>query len=151
MVRRYFIKIETKFQNRKYEPAVPYIDEDRKCRVWVEKVFRGKLYDKQFVIERTSYKSDYILLSKEQEKSYCNSNPIKVKLIDPYMDLPPLLKELVSKETKQKNPQMKVRLNNSLFTNSRIAKEGEKPDVRLKMGLGDPVESCKHLYDNCKI
>lgn len=109
------------------------------------------MYDKQFVIESASYKSDYKLLSKEEEASYCKTIPIKVKLIDPFMDLPPLLRELVSKETKEKNPQMKVKLNDSRFTHSRIAEEGETPDVRLQMGLGEPAEGSRHLYDGCKI
>lgn len=67
------------------------------------------------------------------------------------MDLPPLLRELVSKETKEENPMMKVKLNESLFSNSRLAKEGEVPDIKIKIGLGTPHPNAKSLYEGLNI
>lgn len=135
-------------QNRKYEPAVPFIDEDRKCRVWVEKVFRGRKLPKECCIESASYKMDYRLLSKNEEAEYCKIIDVPVKLISPTMGLPPLLREFILREeTGSTDPQMRVKCNKSTLTNSRIAKEGETANIILQLGLGEPSKDSRYLYE----
>lgn len=136
----------TQFQNRKYEPAIPFIDEDRKCRVWVEKVFRGKKLEKISCIESVSYKNDYRLIPKHEEADYKDSE-VPMKLISPIMSLPPLLREFVMKETGESDPLMPVKCKKGIMTNSRLAKDGEKADIHLAIGLGKPSEKCRYLYD----
>lgn len=123
-------------------PVVETMDENRKMKVWVQKVFRGKLYPNPVEIERASYKSDYRLLPKNEEKDYCQildeySND-KI-LIAPTMDLPPLLKEMITKEKGEKNPKMNVKIKDGHNKLHRIAKEDETPTLEIPINIGKPL------------
>lgn len=94
---------------------------------------------------------DYRLLSKNEEAEYCKILDVPVKLVSGTMGLPPLLREFIIRETGEKNPQMRVKCNKSTLTNSRLAEEGETPNVILQMGLGEPSESSRYLYEGILI
>lgn len=114
----------------------------------VEKTFRGVTAPKPVVIFSSSYKADFQLIPKDEEAEYCKaSQAIKEVIIAPEMDLPPLLKEFVSEETKNDSPKMKVHFKQNMNKLSRLAKEGEKPNLEVPIGLGTPVSP--KLYENC--
>lgn len=117
----------------------------------MQKVFRGHIFEKPIWVSVASYKTDYRLLSKKEEAEYCKTKPIPIKLIAPHMDLPPLLKEFVMKETGNGNPKMKVHMKEKIFTFSRLAKEGETPDIELEMGLGKPHPKGVSLYEGLNV
>lgn len=111
-------------------------------RVLVEKVFRGRKYEKPVWIESASYKTDYRLLSKKEEIDYCKiqmSDAENIKLIDPQMEFPPLLKEFLIKETGNENIKLDVYLKRGHNKFYRLAKEGEKPNVTIPMNIGKPA------------
>lgn len=123
-------------------PVEESYDINRKTKVWVEKVFRGRLYEKPVVIESVSYKYDYRLLSKKEEKDYCQVIEKQANskvLIAPTMDMPPLFRELISREKGIENPQMPVKIRNTDNKNYRIAQEGETPTLKLTIDIGKPV------------
>lgn len=114
----------------------------RKVKVTCEKVFRGKRFEKPTIIEAASYKTDFRLLSKKEEKDYCQvigTHSSEEKLLSPEMDLPPLLKELLIKEGKT-NLKMKTVIQKDILNKKhRIAKEGETPNVEVTINIGKPV------------
>lgn len=116
--------------------------------MWVEKVFRGKQYPKPFCIHAVSYKEDYRLLSKKEEAEYCKLANREEKILPREMELPPLLKAFVIKETGQTDVKMPVKIRKSPFKNFRLAEEGETPNVELVMGVGTPHPTAKSLYAN---
>ncbi|KAL1129176.1 hypothetical protein AAG570_013706 [Ranatra chinensis] len=70
-------------------------EEPRKVRVWAEKVFRGQRYPKLVEVYSVSYKADYRLVPKHEEKALwerVDATPNKEKLLPEYMDFPPLMK-----------------------------------------------------------
>lgn len=117
----------------------------------MEKVFRGKKFDKPIWIEGQTYKGDFRLLSKKEEVSYCTTANREEKILAPYMELPPLLKEFVMKETGISDTKMKVQHKSNRFTNARLAKEGEKPTLEIEMGIGKPHPTGASLYEGLKI
>ena len=114
----------------------------RKMRVTVEKVFRGLRHETPTVIESASYKTDYRLLSKKEEKDYCQvlgNMTHEKKIIPSEMDLPPLLRELLIKEGKT-NLKMITKVRDDKKNNTfRVAKEGETPTQELTIGLKNPT------------
>jgi small subunit ribosomal protein S34 len=123
-------------------PVNESIDDVRKMKVWVQKVFRGRLFKNPVLIESASYKCDYKLLSKKEEKDYCQiltENSQDVKLIAPEMEVPPLLKELISRETGKNDVKMKLSLKYSYNKQYRIAQEDEKPTVQFPINIGKPL------------
>lgn len=106
-------------------------------------------------MDSVTYKTDYRLLSKKEEADYCKLADRPVKIIDPLMDLPPLLKEFVKKETGQANPRMKVHRtvskSNPYNATARIAEEGEKPNFEIPMGVGEPHPTGTSLYEGIKL
>ncbi|KAG5676760.1 hypothetical protein PVAND_006569 [Polypedilum vanderplanki] len=116
--------------------------ENRKIKVVAEKVFRGKKYANPVVIESASYKTDYRLLSKKEENDYCQilcDQKDNVKIIEPEMEFPPLLKEFLIKETGNKDIKMKVHLKKGHNKNHRLALEGEKADIKIPIDIGKPI------------
>lgn len=108
----------------------------------VEKVFRGRKYDKPVWIEGASYKTDYRLLSKKEEAEYCKiekKESENIKLIDPKMEFPPLLKEFLVKETGNKDIKLDVFFKRGHNKFYKLAKEGEKPNVTIPMNIGKPA------------
>lgn len=113
----------------------------------MEKVFRGVKYPNPVNMLNVSYKTDYRLIPKEQEKQF-TSRPLKSlneakgkKLLPQSMDLPPLLHRLISKETGNPHPKITVILNKTDENLYRFAEADETPTVQFppNMGLGQPV------------
>lgn len=119
--------------------------------MWVEKVFRGKKYDKPICIELSSDKPDFKLLSKKDEADYCKLVNREEKILPVFMDLPPLLREFVEKETGRKDIKIKIHHKESLFKNSRVAKDGEKPNVEVPISVGKPHPKGVGLYQGIDI
>lgn len=114
----------------------------------VEKTFRGVTGLKPVEIFSSSYKADFKLIPKDEEAEYCKSVQTKKELlISSEMEMPPLLREFISDETKQINPKMKVHFKENINKFSRLAKKGEKPNIEIPIGLGTPVSP--KLYENC--
>lgn len=92
-------------------------------------------------LERASYKTDYRLLSKKEELDYCKVEKTEkdIKLINPEMEFPPLLKQFLIKETGNENIKLKVHLKGGHNKFYRLAKEGEKPDITIPMDIGKPA------------
>ncbi|KAL9699498.1 hypothetical protein quinque_002939 [Culex quinquefasciatus] len=124
-------------------------EETRKVKVTVEKTFRGRKYPKLVEIDSVSYKADYRLLHKHEEEAYCQGQARAEKIIPSEIDLPPLLREFVQRETGKVDPKIVVKMkpgHNSIY---RLAREGEKPNVNISMGLGKPASPS--LYANCEL
>lgn len=117
----------------------------------VEKVFRGQKYPKPILINSVSYKSDYRLLPKKEEAEYCKFTERETRLIAPLMDLPPLLRAFVEKETGRKDIKMKVVHKEKLQTPARLVKEGEVPTLEIPIGLGKPHPTATSLYEGLSI
>lgn len=125
-------------------PVNETMDDVRKMKVWVQKVFRGKLFENPVLIESVSYKCDYKLLSKIEERDYCQilGNHTKDEvLIAPKMELPPLLKELIARETGKTDIKMNVKIFDTHNKKHRLAKEGEKPTLEIPINIGKPKVS----------
>lgn len=67
------------------------------------------------------------------------------------MDLPPLLKEMVKKETGVAEPKMKVRFHPAPYKSTRVAKEGEKPDITFSINIGKPHPKGVKLYEGVQL
>jgi len=84
---------------------------------------------------------------KKEETSYCKIADREERIISPYMELPPLLKEFVMKETGRSDVKMKVVHKKKIYGNSRLASEGETPNVEVAMGVGKPHPTATSLYE----
>lgn len=129
----------------------------RKVRVWVESTFRGVKQPGITAISRSSPKSDFILIPKDEEANICgrkvDTNKSTV-ILPRTMEFPPLLKELILRDNKIdksfKTPRLEVCYNRtSTETKYRIAEEGETPTFELPVGLGTPVSP--ELYEGVKL
>ncbi|XP_016977506.1 uncharacterized protein LOC108043347 [Drosophila rhopaloa] len=122
--------------------------EIRKVRVTVEKTWRGVTQPKPVEIYSTSYKADYELVPQGEEGKYLNNNKkLEPVVLPTKLDLPPLLRELVSEETGNPNPQMKVHHKVTHNKLSRLAKDGEKPSINFELGVGQPKPVSAKLYE----
>ncbi|CAO1334244.1 unnamed protein product [Diamesa hyperborea] len=126
--------------------AVPH-EENRKVKVTVEKVFRGRKYPKPVEIYSASYKTDYRLLSKSEESDYCKIVDCKEKIIPQTMDFPPLLKHFLMQETGKTEAELKLKVVHKEGRDkiSRLAKDGETPNINLSINVGKP--SSANLYE----
>ncbi|XP_066150319.1 small ribosomal subunit protein mS34 [Euwallacea fornicatus] len=123
----------------------------RNVRVLVQKTFRGKTIKDPILIESTSYKTDYRLIPKHEETTYCKltqpSEPTAQKILPRTMEFPPLLRELIKREcistkgqVENKDLQLEISYNKrSLNSKYVIAKEGQEATEKFVMGLGKPV------------
>jgi small subunit ribosomal protein S34 len=72
------------------------LQDNRKVRVWAEKVFRGRKYPKIVEVCSVSYKADYRLIPKDEEEEYCKTESLltldKVKILPRTVPFPPLLR-----------------------------------------------------------
>ncbi|KAH8257367.1 hypothetical protein KR038_007837 [Drosophila bunnanda] len=122
--------------------------EVRKVRVTVEKTWRGVKQPKPVEIYSTSYKADYELVPEDQEAKYLNNNKkLEPVILPTKTDLPPLLREYVTEETGERNPQMKVHFKLTHNKLARLAQEGEKPTVSFGVSLGQPKPVSTKLYE----
>ncbi len=119
-------------------------------KVLVERVFRGHKFEKPVEVYSTSYKADYRLLSKNEEKDYCQEVKKEFKILPQYIDFPPLLKEYLVDEG-HKDPKMKLIQKNERNKFSRIAKDGETPNTEVPIGLGTPDKSAMSLYEGIEL
>lgn len=118
----------------------------RRVAVYVERVFRGKKYPDTLIM-RASYKTDYRLVPKEEEVKYCEIAETKKdeKIFPRIMTFPPLMRELILREAKaadkelKEEPQMEIKYRISVNNHTRIAEEGETPNVEFTIGLGTPA------------
>ena len=134
-------------------PSLKILQQRRQVNVWVEKVFRGKKYETPINIRASSYKADFRVLSKAEEAEYCKEQPREERIISPVMDLPPLLKEFVMKETGRDDIKMKVhhKQSKASLSTARLAEKGEKPNVFIAMGIGKPHPKSKSLYEGLEL
>ncbi|XP_055627805.1 uncharacterized protein LOC129769509 [Toxorhynchites rutilus septentrionalis] len=124
-------------------------EETRKVKITVEKTFRGRKFPKLVEINSVSYKADYRLLHKHEEQGYCRTLEQEEKIIPREIDMPPLLRDFIAKETGKSNPKLEIRIKPGHNNVYRLAKEGESPNVELSMGIGKPASPS--LYANCDI
>lgn len=102
----------------------------------VEKTFRGRHYPNPVEIFSASYKPDYQLIPKHMEAEFCKVTPTRVeKVLPTEIELPPLLRVFVEKETGEKNPKIPLKLKQTKEKFYRLAKDGEKPTMDVGMGL----------------
>jgi len=76
-----------------------------------------------------------------------NKKKLEPVVLPTKIDLPPLLRELVSEETGNPNPQMKVHYKLTHNKLARLAKDGEKPTINFELGLGQPKPVSAKLYE----
>lgn len=117
----------------------------------VDKVFRGTKFEKPVWVGIVSYKADFRLLSKKEEDSYCKTATREEKIIAPFMEFPPLLKEFVMKETGRSDVRLKVKHKPKIYSNARLAEEGETPNTEVVMGVGKPHPTASKLYEGLNI
>lgn len=124
-------------------------------RVLVEETFRGRTMSEPVHLDNISYKTDHRLIPKDEEAEYCKweDDAKPPKILPRVMDFPPLLKQLIMRETKgeiNNDPKMEIVYHPKVRTSKlyRIAQEGEVPDVTFDCGLGTPVSPS--LYENIK-
>ncbi|CAH1400075.1 unnamed protein product [Nezara viridula] len=116
------------------EPGV-----DRRVRAWVEKVFRGRRYPKLIELHRVSYKADYRLIPKSDEKELwdkVNSLEPKVKILPSSKPFPPLLAELIKEEIEAKGltytePNLKIKFQKGRENFYKSAEEHEVPNAQV--------------------
>ncbi|XP_075978594.1 mitochondrial ribosomal protein S34 [Anticarsia gemmatalis] len=124
-------------------------EERRRVRVWVEKTFRGKPLPKLTEIYRTSYKTDYKLIPKNEEAkllaSVNNVHNHPEVILPNSVEMPPLMKKFIIKDHENKGLEivtdftMPISYNHSPNRVKRIAKGDEKPTAQFSMGLGTPA------------
>lgn len=135
------------------QPTEPNMN--RKVIVLVENVFRGEKSPTLETMEGSTYKTDYILIPKDEEKKYTDfTATVTKKIVPKTMNFPPLLEKLIMRQQKaaglsiDKKPMLNIDYNLTGFKRYRIAEEGEKPTVDFTMGLGTPASPS--LYANIK-
>ncbi|XP_046633132.1 28S ribosomal protein S34, mitochondrial-like [Daphnia pulicaria] len=128
--------------------AEPLMDEENLFgRVLVEKVFRGKSFG-EFDLSKTAYKNDFKLIPKDEEEFYL-SRTMKAedveklkKPLPEFIQFPPLLREMISKQEKNPNPLLRAVYNCS--PNNTVHVEPGK------ICNNKQIENAKasHLYEN---
>lgn len=134
-------------------------EERRRVRVWVEKTFRGCTLPKLTEIYRTSYKTDYQLVPRNDEKNLLRSmeqyNNRTVEILPNTIEMPPLMKKFIVKDHERKGLDplkdfvMPITYNHSPNRIHKIAKGDEKPSIQFTMGLGKP--SSLTLYEGIEL
>ncbi|KAJ0178348.1 hypothetical protein K1T71_006171 [Dendrolimus kikuchii] len=133
-------------------------EERRRVRVWVEKTFRGHTLPKLNEIYRTSYKTDYQLIPKNEEKkllSLLEQYKRSVEVLPNSIEMPPLMKKFIIKDHERKGLEpvkeftMPITYNHSPNRIHRIAQGNEKPTVQFTMGLGKPASPS--LYEGVNL
>lgn len=130
-------------------------NENRKVIALVERTFRGKMFPIPVQIDRASYKTDYILVPKDEEHKYMHWNVSSNERILPRtMEFPPLLEKLIIQQKQiekiltEEDLKLTICYNLTGFKNYRIAQKGEKSTVEYTMGLGKSISPS--LYANIK-
>ncbi|XP_078035629.1 LOW QUALITY PROTEIN: mitochondrial ribosomal protein S34 [Augochlora pura] len=118
-------------------------DNTRKVVVLVEKTFRGQTVAKPVQLDSVTYKTDYVLIPKDEESHYLNvSNQQTVKYMPSKTEFPPLLKEILIREAKQAEleypegePKLRLRYNLRGVKNYKIAEDQETPTIDVEMSM----------------
>lgn len=106
----------------------------------MERTFRGKTFPKLVEVYSTSYKTDYQLIPKSEEANVCRPwKEPEEKVLPQHIEFPPLFRELITRETGQQNPQLKLKVKQHTNNTVRVAKDGETPTIQVTMGLGEPA------------
>ena len=110
----------------------------RKVVALVERTFRGETSKNPVQIDSVSYKSDYVLIPKDQEARYLTAtNQRAHKLLPATTEFPPLLKEILIRQANQAGelcadePKLQLKYNFKGMKIYRLAKDGETPTVHL--------------------
>ncbi|RZF35886.1 hypothetical protein LSTR_LSTR013167 [Laodelphax striatellus] len=117
----------------------------RKCRVWVEKVFRGRHYPALIEIEAVSYKPDYRLIPRAEEaklKAAVAATPLRERTAPAAVPFPPLLKTIIMDEMKQKGIELK---SEPLLSLTEVLKQGRENIAKI---AGEPSESSEYSDKN---
>ncbi|KAI5697643.1 28S ribosomal protein S34, mitochondrial [Diaphorina citri] len=127
----------------------------RKVMVYVASVFRGVLEPEVQEIFATSYKPDYRLIPKHEEQEWLRrtgKGEKKIQYIDPWVDMPPLLKKVVARdlELENKTPEpnsfrMKVSFLETCNNLKREADENHPADIKIESFFGTPLSP--ELYE----
>lgn len=117
------------------------LDNTRRVKVTVEKTFRGRQYPKPVEIFSTSYKADYELVPKHEEAAFCKITtvPRMEKVLPREIEMPPLLRAFVAKETGIQNPMIPLKLKHTREKFYHLAKDGEQPTIEVGMALTKPL------------
>ncbi|XP_076627182.1 mitochondrial ribosomal protein S34 [Colletes latitarsis] len=137
--------------------TLPHVNDNphypRKIVALVERTFRGKTADKPVQIESVSYKADYVLVPKDQEERYLNaSSKLPEKILPRTTNFPPLLKELLIRQAKQKGeplteePKLPIKYNLHGMKHYRIAEENETPTYNIDITRSTTL----YLDDKCE-
>ncbi|XP_069953721.1 small ribosomal subunit protein mS34 isoform X2 [Cherax quadricarinatus] len=120
----------------------PHKDEDNmRGKILVERVFRGKNCGVAN-ISKAAYKTDFRLIHKHEEAKYleayqrCVNTSRERKIFPRTMEMPPLLK-FVAKREGHASDVLQIKMANK-NNNSRVAEEGEEPNVEVSIGLTTP-------------
>lgn len=123
-------------------------DDVRKVRVWVEKTFRGRKSPELVEMFANTYKADYKLIPKHEEEDYCKCNNPKVeyKILPRTMSFPPLLRELIIREMKEKDeiveePQLTIVYSKNEDSRYRAAEGDEVPTTTFQERFSKAVTS----------
>ncbi|XP_039285019.1 28S ribosomal protein S34, mitochondrial isoform X1 [Nilaparvata lugens] len=113
----------------------------RKCRVWVEKVFRGRHYPDLIEIEAVSYKPDYRLIPRSEEaklKAAVAATPPRQSIAPAAVPFPPLLRTLILDEMKQKGIELK---SEPLLSLTEVLKQGRENIAKIEGDLSQSDDS----------
>lgn len=95
-------------------------EENRKVRVYVERVFRGLRYEKPIELESTSYKTDYQLMPIDWTPPALPE--VKIREVKGTIELPPLLMEYIKRDWETNEvPPVPVKLQNGVNNRYKIA------------------------------
>uniref|UniRef100_A0A1B6EQ94 28S ribosomal protein S34, mitochondrial n=1 Tax=Cuerna arida TaxID=1464854 RepID=A0A1B6EQ94_9HEMI len=152
----------TYFRILKVETLPPPTDtrDLRKVRAYTEKVFRGRKSEKIFEICHESWKPDYVLVPKSEEKTLIEKAEAAAKTVTKRslpstIPFPPLLQELIIQERIAKGlpsdeePRMKVIIRQKDISGEdlmyHLAEDDETPSIDYKGGKGKPISP--QMYD----
>ena len=119
----------------------------------MEKVFRGKLYPEPYKIYGATYKTDYRLVPKDQEKDFCKPPQgciENTKIFPNTISLPPLLNEVIMADLKARGEQVDgdlqipLILEESLQNRYCLAKIGDRPNMKIEYTISR--EKAPNIY-----
>lgn len=124
-------------------------EENRKVKIWVEKTFRGKKAPKLVEMCSVTYKTDFKLIPKDEEASYCQRKGVEIKSVERILPnaipFPPLLRELIINdlllkgEVIKEEPKLYLKYRNGRENHAKVADDKNTPNVEVISGLGTPV------------
>uniref|UniRef100_A0A0V0G915 Putative mitochondrial ribosomal protein n=1 Tax=Triatoma dimidiata TaxID=72491 RepID=A0A0V0G915_TRIDM len=109
---------------------------DRKVRVYVEKVFRARRYPQVVEMESVTYKADYRLVPKSEEKSLWErvaSIKQSERILPDNVPFPPLLNHMLEQERSSAAQALRLKLIVKQGPDNfyRICKEEEIPTIQM--------------------